>query len=462
MIEVKLLDNNKLSPERMANHAAKICYNSKILDIETEKMIDVENQLFKPGHHTTFEHQLFNFEIEGIAVADLIFGLHLLHPFYTTDQRSGRYSKMFDSPDFEEIQKYINFFYKESDNVVKEILEYVKFSYELYFKYIDKATDVVKKLIVEERLNDEEYIEKGAKKLAQEQLRSFLPMISLTGLVHSMDLISLVSIYNSSVSPAVDYVTEKMKDEVLKKFPELVYLFKKEEKANIQTTIFENNKEENKYLEVKLEKEDELKTSPECIILNMNINNIVVPDIKDCVPIDKTYFSPKYLNNSVNNLRMLIEISTGATMGQDQRHRAIKRTLPHFTGNFYLAPIVNELGVKNEVKELVKKWKSFYGKISNNLFYTIAPYGAMVRYEKLVDVNALSHEQLKRLCWCAQEEIYNLNRQLRNQIEKTGNTELLKIFFPPCMKEGGRCFEGDRWCRRKKMDKENPCPPRKI
>ena len=449
MIKVKLLENNKISPERMANHAAKICYNSTILDIETEKMIDVENSLFRTGHHTTFEHQLFNFEIEGIAVADLIFGLHLMHPFYTTDQRSGRYSKMFDNPNFEEIKEYIKSFYKEEENTINEILEYIKSSYDLYFKYIDKATEIAKVFLKEERLNDEEYVEKNSKKMAQEQLRAFLPMISLTGLMHSMDLVSISSLYNSSFSPVVDYVIDGMRQEILKQFPELEYVFKKDDKTASQINIFEKE-EENKYLNIKLGDENSLKTSPECILLNINVNNITVPDMKDCLPVDKTYFSPKYLNNSVSSLKMLIEVSTGATMGQDQRHRAIKRTLPHFTGNFYLAPIVKELNIEKEIRNMFDKWKGFYNKISNNLFYTIAPYGAMVRYEKSVDINALSHEQLKRLCWTAQEEIYNLNRQLREQIEKTGNTELLKIFVPPCTKENGKCFEGDRWCRRKK------------
>jgi len=208
--------------------------------------------------------------------------------------------------------------------------------------------------------------------------------------------------------------------------------------------------------------EDYFKTNPECILLNINVNNITAPSIDDMIPIDKTYFYPKYLNNSTNNLKLLIEISTGATMGQDQRHRMIRRTMPYFTGNFYLAPIIKELNIDDKIRELLKMWKDFYLKINNNLFTSIAPYGAMVRYEKVVDINALSHEQLKRLCWCAQEEIYNLNRILREQIEKTANSELLKIFLPPCMKEGGRCYEGDKWCRRAIKDKNNPCPIRKV
>lgn len=460
MIEVKLIDNNKINPERMANHAAKICYNSKILDINTEKTIDVENSLFKTSHHTTFEHQLFNFEIDNIAVADVVFGLHLTHPFYITDQRSGRYSKMYDNPNYEEIKQYIKALYNEKDNDIEEIINYIKLCYSIYFDNIDKATEIAINLLKEERLSDQEYLDKNARKIAQEQLRLVIPMISLTGLIHSIDLITLVGLYKNPFSPALKYITEEMKREVLNQFPELKYMFLDNKTFTQQNMFIES--ETNEYYSPKLGKEDYLKTNPECILLNMNVNNIIVPSIDDMIPVDKTYFNPKYLNNSTNNLKLLIEVSAGATMGQDQRHRTIKRTMPYFTGNFYLSPIIKELKIEDQIKKMLALWKNFYLRLNNNLFTSIAPYGAMVRYEKVVDVNALSHEQLKRLCWCAQEEIYNLNRILREQIEKTGNSELLKVFLPPCMKENGRCYEGDRWCRRAIKDKNNPCPARKV
>lgn len=69
------------------------------------------------------------------------------------------------------------------------------------------------------------------------------------------------------------------------------------------------------------------------------------------------------------------------------------------------------------------------GLIPNSLFTAIAPYGAMAKYQKKGNFNAVAHEQAKRLCFCAQEEIYNLGRLLRLAIERKekSTSPLLRI-----------------------------------
>ncbi|MCX6808001.1 MAG: hypothetical protein NTZ80_04390, partial [Patescibacteria group bacterium] len=74
-----------------------------------------------------------------------------------------------------------------------------------------------------------------------------------------------------------------------------------------------------------------------------------------------------------------------------------------------------------------------------------------------------SHEQNKRLCWCAQEEIYHLARELRLKLEKKSiPTNLLGLFEPPCYH--GRCAEGKRYCGRdlKLRQTKGYFPERKI
>jgi hypothetical protein len=56
------------------------------------------------------------------------------------------------------------------------------------------------------------------------------------------------------------------------------------------------------------------------------------------------------------------------------------------------------------------------------------------------------HEQAKRLCWCAQEEIYNLNVQLSQQLKAAGQNNLVAEMLPPCATNG--CIEGLRYCGR--------------
>jgi hypothetical protein len=167
------------------------------------------------------------------------------------------------------------------------------------------------------------------------------------------------------------------------------------------------------------------------------------------------------MDNNVQHLRTKICISL-ATMGQDQRHRTIDRSEPRFTNNFYLPPIPRALKLEKEALEVMKKWNELAKKVPASLVALLAPYGAMVTYTKSGNLNAICHEQGKRLCWCAQEEIYNLSVQLRQQLIEAACTDeaLLSIFEPPCLR--GKCPEGKRYCCRNLMDKDNYFPERKI
>lgn len=94
-MKIKLLppeNKNSVNPLLTVSHAAQKCYQA-----ETPvwgKRINEEERLFKPSHHTTFQHasSYFTFDIEDIAISDITLGLHLASPFYNSDQRSGRYT----------------------------------------------------------------------------------------------------------------------------------------------------------------------------------------------------------------------------------------------------------------------------------------------------------------------------------------------------------------------------------
>ena len=103
MIKVSLIAKTNELPLNLISHAARTCYTANVPEMGTT--MDVENNLFKTGHHTTLQHNFFTFNISGLSVSSTIFGLHLTHPFYNTDQRSGRFSKMYVKPDFEEERK---------------------------------------------------------------------------------------------------------------------------------------------------------------------------------------------------------------------------------------------------------------------------------------------------------------------------------------------------------------------
>jgi thymidylate synthase ThyX len=102
-------------------------------------------------------------------------------------------------------------------------------------------------------------------------------------------------------------------------------------------------------------------------------------------------------------------------------------------------------GLEKEALMYMQEYAELAQKLSPAMMTTIAPYGVMVMYKKEANLNALLHEQGKRLCWCAQEEISELARQLRQQLSMS-HPDIAEKLAPPCYQGG--CREGVRFCGR--------------
>jgi hypothetical protein len=224
-----------------------------------------------------------------------------------------------------------------------------------------------------------------------------------------------------------------MRDLVLEKNPEISFMFNPQQRRK-------SDWHPKRSLSVdSLEK-------PEYTIKNIFVGkHFNIPDATDMHPTDLLHFKPEMMNNSDSFISAKIHISC-ATMGQDQRHRTIRRTEPFFTGFSYLPPLLAELKLGSELLKVMKMWDAVSSNLPATLSTILAPYGAMVMYKKSADLNAIAHEMAKRTCWCTQEEIYHLSVQMRKQIIES-NPELELIFPPPCIKSG-KCGEGARYCGR--------------
>ncbi len=436
MIKVKLISHTNAAPLELASHAALICYQAEAPELG--KMINVENRLFKVGHHTTLQHFFLTFQVEDISVGDITFGLHLTSPFYNSDQRSGRYcAKMFVEPDFEKIENYVGSFWPDLEQSLKnKTLDYIKKGVNLYQENIATATELAAKFIREERpFANDKYIEMSAPKIAQEQVRSFIPVIFPTAFDLTINLTALVAMYEAAWNPVMRDVTGKMAQAAVEKFPELAFVFREDARRQDDWAP-------------KIKEGSQILSEPHLKILEISRReNFRAAEEALMAPVDKLHFTPELMDNSFDEIKTEIEISV-ATMGQDQRHRTIRRGMPEFTGNFYLPPILAALGLEEAARGLLEDWKNLSQKLPDTLAAVIAPYGAMVRYKKAGSLNAVAHEQAKRLCWCAQEEIYHLSRLLRLEIEKLPeHSPLLSLLEPPCYSTG-LCAEGARYCGR--------------
>lgn len=437
MPTVSLISETNISPSILASHAAKTCYEPTTPQIG--KTIDVKSRLFDTGHHTTLQHNYFTFAIDNISVYSVCFGLHMASPFYNTDQRSGRFSKMYDNPDMNEVRAHLKR-YAKNGVFHWEVIDFIRNGLEIYADNKAHVTQLARDAIARERPNaSEKYIEQNAPKFAQEQLRMFISMIAPTGMDYTINLAALAALWRTAWNPEMRDVVFQMVECVRDRHPDIAYMFDESKRST--------------------EKDDwnpaggnvdnigvALKPTAHVIGYRYSDEKFASPVGPDMV--DLSYFSPKYMDNSQMYVISNVEVSA-ATLGQDQRHRTIKRSVPEFTGKFYLPPLLQAAGLDGVANDYIRSYYKLKQNMSLMEWAMIAPYGAMVRYNKSADMNALLHEQAKRTCFCAQEEIYHLGTQLRSDLANCMGTDskLIQALAPHCYKTG-KCCEGVRFCGR--------------
>ena len=437
-MRVELIGHTNIDPYDLANHAARLCYENELPELGVGKKLPLDTGLFKKGHQTPFEHFSMNYEIESFSVWDVTSGLHLCHPFYNTSQKSGRFCmEMFqDEAAFKKIDSYIKKLWPSvGDKALLEVMKYVNRARNIYEKNIDKAISSSKKFVDEERPFASKKIVGCIPKFAQDQLRVLIPLIFPTSLLYTIDIITLVSMYETAWSPGMRYLTDEMVRLFIQKFPNCQFLFKEERRRSDNWTMpFDSDGDIG------------ILYKPKATLLRSD-TNVTLADRDDTHHVDRLPFMPEMMDNSVNSMNFLIEVSM-ATKGQNERHRTTRRGRQKFTGNFYMPPILKELGLEKSAIDLMKDWKRIRKMVPETLGTSLAPYGAMVSYETSGPFNSVIHEGGKRTCWCAGEEIYHLSVACKREIEKRfGDSDLSAMYEPACFRTGV-CAEGDGHCGR--------------
>ena len=479
-MKVKLIGINNVNPMAMAKFAANGCYQGNIPEIEPiseEVAAFVRKKLAQTGHHTTMEHQSFSFAIDGIAVSDVTFGLHLAAPFYNSDQRSGRYcSDMFkllasdDESAQEGIRRYITGLWPETKpESVDRIIDFVKLGARMFADNIEEATEAAIALLRKERPGlNEKKIALLAPKIAQEQLRMVFSTIVPTYLLYSADLVTIISLWLVAWNPALRLVTEKMRQELISEYPALDCLFDRHWQEKVNSDFAPP-------AEVcdKMTFRPEVNITSRCDDLGHKvppsaetIDRLVNDSGFDLLP-----FSPEMMDLNTYSISMVVRLSL-ATMGQDQRHRTIHRGRPAFTGGFYCPPLLRKIDMHDQVKTVMAGWSELMDELPPSLIAAIAPYGAVLTYRKTATLMALIHESAKRRCFQAQEEIYAMSCSLFDhfQIPRIlgGEAEYApqwrdichQLSSPSCIR-CGRCGEGDRFCGRK-LESDDQYPDRQV
>ena len=149
-VKVSKVAETNVSPTILASHAACMCYNAEAPELG--RTIDVKKRLFDTGHHSTLEHNYWTFMIENIPVSSVVFGLHLTAPFYDTDQRSGRFSKMYENPNMSEIFDMVETYYPfEHVSHIRQACKFVENGLDVYAANKDRVTELARDQIRLER-----------------------------------------------------------------------------------------------------------------------------------------------------------------------------------------------------------------------------------------------------------------------------------------------------------------------
>lgn len=439
-IDVHLVACTDIDPLVFASFAAKTCYDGTLP--KPEDLIDIKNTIFRSGHHTVLQHWYASFAIEGIGIGDVTTGLHLVSPFYNSSQRSGRYCiKMFSNPDFDLMRRHISRYWPGLGNEkLDAIMEYIRECVSVYTENIEKATEIAARFMKEDRPHiTQKDIDTYAERFAQEQLRAFVPVIFPTALVFTVNLSALTAMYHAAWNPIVEDIARRILFRLIERYPSIAFLL--------------DNKKPMKEWgpDIAFSAARRVKYKPEVRLGAITgERNLTIPDPSDHIPLDLLHFSPEFMGNNEGGISSQVLLDL-ATVGQDQRHRLVKRTGLSLTNSFYLPPVPAEIGLEEAAKRVLiaqKQLCSTYN-LPTQLRVTLSPYGRMARYGKNAPFNALIHEQGKRGCQLAQEPIYHMFGLLRQQVEKRrgSDSDLLSLFEPPCLKTG-KCVEPKRYCGR--------------
>ena len=433
-MKVKAL-SSLYKPTDIAVGSARSCYFGKnIVSPESAASWDKKNELldsiFKAGHHTTLMHYHFTFLIEGMSRL-LIWRLLHSHPFYNSEQVSQRYAKM----------KIDNFTYPKNANKEKWQNYYEKM-FEYYEILIEKLTPEMKKVLPK-------FKQKEAKKKAQEFARYLLPMGMNAHLYHTINVVTALRYIAAikSIPEAKDEAEDfakQLEREMLKIDENLAPLieFAKNLPSKFPKIDIEKIKKEKK------------------ITKNVEVFDIVDYDFE----LNENYagvlrLSNIWLDESIlGSFNSYIKLSLSAD-AQNQRHRrspAVRAKLEDiYKRDFYIPPIIKQnKDIEKLYIEAVEYSYDFFEEEKQVLGFSEAAYALLNAHNIEIiehdDFNEFTHKAQMRLCYNAQEEIFDITYNQVKELKEKGVKAASK-FLPPCAVRKMQnlrpiCPEGERFC----------------
>jgi flavin-dependent thymidylate synthase len=426
-MNIKILDLN-YKPTDIAVGSARSCYFGK--NIVTPEMAqnwdkkdELLNSIFKAGHHTTLQHYHFTILIEGMS-RHLIWRLLHSHMFYNSEQVSQRYAKM----------RIENFYIPKNTDAEKWNSYYNKM-FEYYEMFCEKLEPIMKNKLPK-------FQKHNAKKKAQEMARYLLPVGMKAHLYHTINVVTALRYLN-----AVNFLPESVTE--AKEFADKLEIEMLRIDSNLKPLIDFSKKQKAVFPNINIDKYRSEKNVKVFDIVNyeFEINENYAGVLRE---------SNLFLDESLlGGFNSYIKLSFSAD-AQNQRHRRSPAIRPAvkdiYKRDFYIPPIIKE-NLLNEYIEAINYSYDFFEEESENIGFSEAIYALTNAHNIEIlekdDFNEFTHKAQMRLCYNAQQEIFDIVYEQIKQLEENGVN--VDNFLPPCAvryKEGIRpyCPEGERFC----------------
>lgn len=466
---------------------ARTCYSSKgIIEdeaVEVEKYAELAKSIYDAGHHTTFQHASFQFQLSNVSRQFLWSFLHS-HPFYNSEQVSQRYVEV----------KEGNFFVPPIKGEALDIyLQAVARQLDAYRRLVD----LLKKPAAHEYLvrfphrKDDKRFSGEIKKKAQEIGRYVLPVATFSYLYHTVSGITLLRY--SKMQKAGDTSFEQqqvvgmMVDELLKFDPNYrIVLEEPLDESLLVENAYRNAGAGSKFIE-EFDMDLEGHTS-RLVDYKINSERVVADAVREVLGITGGELAdPEAINLAINPARNRVlgnslvltthdKISRAlfhasytfkkklshTADSQDQRHRMTPASRPVIAEQMgdspdYIMPSL--VRMEPEAEELYKGTMDFTWDSINRLLSVgvdkqfaayLLPNAFPIRFTESADLLNLHHKIEMRLCYNAQEEIWRASLDEVEQI-KNIHPGLGKFLLPPCsirLLAGTKpyCPEGKRYC----------------
>ncbi len=494
------LENYFREPYNLAIATARTCYSSEVISSEDVDRDDksraqrdrIAESIYKAGHHTTIQHPTFQFVLERVSRQCIWSFLHS-HTFYNSEQVSQRFVEV--KPEHFTIPPL-------SDSAREIYLKTVELQMDAYHRLCELVEPTVcaeyQRIFPLRSLEDKRW-KSAVKKRCQEVARYVLPVATHAHLYHTVSGITLHRYWRlcQQFDTPLEQrcVVQKMVEEVGKIDPKFMALaddpIPLEQTLEYQTfhslhdgsrngtarTFIDEFDRElgpriSKLVDYKVNSQETMAQAVRSV-LGVPKGHLLDEQAIDVVlnPARNPYLSDTLTLTTVSKLsRTMVhphftfkkKLSHTAD-SQDQRHRMVPASRPILATHFvadqpdYIVPTLIQATPEAHAyydEAMTTVWRAITqlleSGVSHEFSLYLLPNAFPIRFEESGDLLHFHHKWVQRLCYTAQEEIWNSCREEVLQVTERF-PDIGRYIQAPCWPRSQAgiapyCPEGDRFC----------------